>query len=598
MLRLGLQDVVHGEAHLLPDAPAPGLGEGNVGRDHVAEGGQPSDLRLEEAVERRVDRHAHGVVFLGLDPLLFGFFVRILLPGPGVPGLRADLQPAHELLRRAQVERIGEGAYGCLPVVVPGIRAGIGRVPVEPNVVPAVPQRVVEAEHDGMVPARRDLRAGPAEVRHAAAPGLPAGRLDDGPRGEPEPERGGGPARLAGPAARRCAQVEAVPAEPLVDGEAGPRRGPQLPGVRPPRRRMQVPERLGEVGLSAHRQAGDHFLPVPAGHVPAGRLPAEPGLPRAARRAPDPAVLPVLDPLFQQEPGLGLDVPGDFHVEELVRRPVVAQVAQVPAFLHAAAVVRHRKPGLPAALHREDVHGQVDHRDAQDVARHVPDDRLVLGDDLCLVDLEVVVQVVRVVAGGVGAVLEFEGPVGVEPHDLAVEEPLLVLGAAVPDLPLARLHVVLHAVPDHDVRGVLQPGIGVGLGIDVRRRGQEVRRQQLGVGVEPQAPGRQPDVAVLQLGVLGHHQGAVAEHVLDVVRIVLDHRQVGRIGLGAGRARSCAHACARAQAQAGELREGRPGQEEQRAQEADGGQQAGRTERNFTFFAMIVNNVPRPAELC
>ena len=178
-------------------------------------------------------------------------------------------------------------------------------------------------------------------------------------------------------------------------------------------------------------------------------------------------------------------------------------------------------------------------------------------------------QVVRVVAGGVGAVLELEGVVGVEPDDLAVEEPLLVLGAALPDLPLARLHVVLHAFPDHDVRGVLQPGIGVGLGIDVRRRGQEVRGQQLGVGVEPQPPGRQPQVAILQLGVLGHHQGAVAEHVLDVVRVVLDHRQVGRIGLGAGRARSRARASARsrARAQAGELREGRPGQEEEHAEE-------------------------------
>ena len=418
-----------------------------------------------------------------------------------------------------------------------------------------------------MVPARRDLGAGPAEVGHAAPPGLPAGRLDDGPRREAEPERGGGTARPAGPAARRRAQVEAVPAEPLVDGEAGPRRGPQEPGVGPPRRGMQVLDRLGEVALAAHRQAGDHFLPVPGGHVPAGRLPAEAGPPGAARRAPDPAVLPVLEPLFQQEPGLGLDVPGDFHVEVLVRRPVVAQVAQVPAFLHAAAVVGHRKPGLPAALHREDVHGEVDHRYAQDVARHVPDDRLVLGDDLRLVDLEVVVQVVRVVAGGVGAVLELEGVVGVEPDDLAVEEPLLVLGAALPDLPLARLHVVLHAFPDHDVRGVLQPGIGVGLGIDVRRRGQEVCGQQLGVGVEPQPPGRQPQVAVLQLGVLGHHQGAVAEHVLDVVRVVLDHRQVGRIGLGAGCARSRSRARASAPAQAGELREGRSGQEEERAEE-------------------------------
>ena len=132
VLRLGLQDVVHREAHRLPDPGPAGLREVDGGRDHVAHRGQPADLRLEEAVERRVDRHAHGVVFLRFDPLLFGFLVRVLLPGPGVPGLRADLQPAHELLRRAQVERIGEGAYGCLPVEVPGIRAGMGRVHAGP----------------------------------------------------------------------------------------------------------------------------------------------------------------------------------------------------------------------------------------------------------------------------------------------------------------------------------------------------------------------------------------------------------------------------------------------------------------------------------
>ena len=111
---------------------------------------------------------------------------------------------------------------------------------------------------------------------------------------------------------------------------------------------MQVLQRLGEVALPADRQVRDHFLPVPGGHVPAGRRPVEASPPRAARRAREPAVLPVLDPLSQQEPGLGLDVRGGLHVEVLVRRPVVAQVAQVPAFLHAAAVVRHREPGLPA----------------------------------------------------------------------------------------------------------------------------------------------------------------------------------------------------------------------------------------------------------
>ena len=75
--------------------------------------------------------------------------------------------------------------------------------------------------------------------------------------------------------------------------------------------------------------------------------------------------------------------------------------------------------------------------------------------------------------------MDLEGPVGVERDEFAVEESFLVLGAALPDLPFAGIHVVLHAVPDHDVRLVLQPGIGIGLGIDVRRRREEVRGQHL-----------------------------------------------------------------------------------------------------------------------
>ena len=217
----GLQDVVHGETHPFPDARAsrpPGLGEVDVGRDHVPYGVEPADLRLEEPVERRVDRHAHRVVFL-LFPVTLGFRVGILLPGSAVPGLRADLQPAPDLLRRAQGEGVGEGPDGCVRVVVTPIRARMGRVHVAPYVVPAVPQRVVEPEHDSVEPAILDLRAGLAEVGHAAPPRLPAGRLEDRLRPEAEPERGGGPARLAGPAARGRAQVEAVPPELLVDRE-------------------------------------------------------------------------------------------------------------------------------------------------------------------------------------------------------------------------------------------------------------------------------------------------------------------------------------------------------------------------------------------
>ena len=301
---------------------------------------------------------------------------------------------------------------------------------------------------------------------------------------------------------------------------------------------MQVPQRLGEVGLSADRQAREQLLPVLAGDVPAGRLPAVVGPPGTVRPAPQPAVLPVLEPRFQQEPGLGLDIPGDLQVEVIVRRPEVAEVAQVPAFLHAAAVIRHRKAGMAAPLHREDVYGEIEYGYAEDVARHVLDDGLVVGDDLAVVDPEVVVQVVRIVAGGVGALFDLVGPVGVEPHDIAVEEPFVVADAALPDLPLARLHIVLHAVPDHDVRGVFQPGIGIGLGIDVRRRGQEVRGQHLVMGVVPQPAGRQFDVAVLELGASGQLQRAVAEHVFDGLRIVFDQRQFGRVGRGAGPARS------------------------------------------------------------
>ena len=142
-------------------------------------------------------------------------------------------------------------------------------------------------------------------------------------------------------------------------------------------------------------------------------------------------------------------------------------------------------------------------------------------------------QVVRIVAGGIGTVVDLEGPVGVERDEVAVEEPLVVLGAALPDLPFAGIHVVLHAVPDHDVRLVLQTGIGIGLGIDVRRGGQEVRGQQIGGGVEQEPPGRQLDVAVRQLGAPDKRHRGIGEYVLDAVRIVIQRRQAGRIGLGA-----------------------------------------------------------------
>ena len=99
------------------------------------------------------------MVFL-LFPVTLFFRVGILLPGPGVPGLRSDLQPVPDLLRRAQVERVGEGPDRCVRVVITGIRARMGRVLFAPYVLPAVPQRVVESEHDGVEPAILDLRAG------------------------------------------------------------------------------------------------------------------------------------------------------------------------------------------------------------------------------------------------------------------------------------------------------------------------------------------------------------------------------------------------------------------------------------------------------
>ena len=287
-------------------------------------------------------------------------------------------------------------------------------------------------------------------------------------------------------------------------------------------------------------------------------------------------------------------------------------VAQVPALLHAAAVVRYRKAGVPAALHREDVYGEIEDRYAEYVRRRVPDDRLVVGDDLRFAQSEIVVQVVRVVAGGVGALLDFEGPVGVEPDEFAVEEPLLVLGAALPDLSLARLHVVLHAIAHHDVHVVLQPRVGVGLGIDVRRRGQEVRGQQLVIGVISQPAGRQLDVAVLQLGASDHLQRAVAEYVFDGVCVVIDHRQIRRIGRGAGPALAPSAA-------GRDLREGRPGEvqacqrqkdrqephrQEPHARHSHRKQPHGQEPRGtgqpafiFTFIIKNMNNMPRSYEI-
>ena len=211
-------------------------------------------------------------------------------------------------------------------------------------------------------------------------------------------------------------------------------------------------------------------------------------------------------------------------------------------------------------LHREYVDRKIDYRDAQDVAGHVPDHRLVVWGDLRLAHFQIVVEVVRVVAGGIGALVDLEGPVGVERDELAVEESFLVLGAALPDLPFPCIHVVLHAVPDHDVHIVLQPGIGIGLGIDVRRGGQEVRGQQIGVGVEQEPTGRQLDVAVRQLGAPDKRHRGIGKYVLDAIRVVIQRRQAGRIGLGAGPARPAAAA-------GWELREGRPGEaEEQQAE--------------------------------
>ena len=122
---------------------------------------------------------------------------------------------------------------------------------------------------------------------------------------------------------------------------------------------MKVLQRLGVGGLSSQRKSGKDLLPVPGRKIPTRRLPAEFGLPGTAHRTPEPAILSILYPIFQQEPGLGFNVAREFEIQVFVRRPEVPYVAKVTAFPLAVSVTWYSEPRVPAPFYGKDIRGKI-----------------------------------------------------------------------------------------------------------------------------------------------------------------------------------------------------------------------------------------------